>query len=84
MDCSGHGKCKDASGGAVCICDKGYHAEGNFQCVETKDPCEGVTCSGKGKCQNLNGRAMCACEPGYKVKNNIFCTEEERQPFTNW
>jgi hypothetical protein len=80
VDCGGNGKCKVQSDSAVCVCVKGYHAEG-LNCVETKDPCEKVTCSGHGKCQDIKGVALCACEPGYKVKDRLFCQEVEVQPF---
>ena len=48
VTCSGHGKCANRSGTAICNCDTGYHADG-VNCVADADPCEGVDCSGQGR-----------------------------------
>ncbi len=64
--CSDRGECVQEAGGARCVCEAGYMADG-LTCVSDDDAdlCVGVLCSGRGECQAIDGQAQCVCDDGY-------------------
>ncbi len=54
--CSGHGRCDDSGGNALCACDPGYFGSA---CDET---CVGRSCGGHGTCADVGGTAACVCD----------------------
>ncbi len=52
VTCSDHGTCDATSGTAVCNCNDGYHEDGQLNCIEDVDLCEGVNCEDWEHCVN--------------------------------
>ncbi|MBN2694056.1 hypothetical protein JXR93_05295, partial [bacterium] len=46
----------------------------NHNCINSVNPCEGVTCSNNGSCSIVNNIAICSCENGY-VADGLNCVD---------
>jgi hypothetical protein len=81
VTCSGHGDCAVVgSDTAVCLCDPGYHADGD-DCVETVAgaECDGVSCANHGTCVVVSGEPdypLCLCDEGYQVVGGTTCVAD--------
>merc|ERR1712146_783639 len=65
--CSGHGKCGENKGAALCKCHKDFAgATCSEACPRDKN---GTICNGNGKCVLKNNRAICKCKPGHSGKD---------------
>lgn len=45
------------------------------QCINSEDPCNGVTCSNHGTCSDNEGNPICICETGYHAEG-LSCLED--------
>lgn len=73
IECSGHGTCNDASGGAACTCDEGYDGDDCGSCAtgyqdnDDDGDCEpdcdttDLVCDSTAVCDDSSGVALCDC-----------------------
>lgn len=77
VTCSHRGVCAASGGGAVCICDSGYHAQGtSCEADDSRDPCTGVDCGPGGECAVASSAARCLCGTGYHSAGPTTCVPD--------
>ena len=75
VQCPEHASCRVEDDQGVCVCDPGYHPEGEG-CVADADPCAGVDCGAHGACVAVGGEPTCACDTGWHPEG-LACVEDE-------
>ncbi len=66
--CGAHAQCAIIYQYTLCVCDTGFKADADDQCLPIPDPCREVDCGGHGQCA-VDGlqQARCLCDPGYEA-----------------
>jgi EGF domain-containing protein len=68
--CGPHSSCDDTSGIVICVCDNGYHSDGQGNCLENQVCPDPDPCGEHGTCDNSSGSIECICDTGYR---GVWC-----------
>ncbi len=84
--CGPHGVCVVDAGEAACVCDPGYLATQELECVDDPDDdaeaaCEGVECGEDSVCMVVSDALTCRCAAGGTVVQGLRSGEDPEDPF---
>eukprot|EP00286_Rhodomonas_abbreviata_P007346 CAMPEP_0181316572 /NCGR_PEP_ID=MMETSP1101-20121128/15968_1 /TAXON_ID=46948 /ORGANISM="Rhodomonas abbreviata, Strain Caron Lab Isolate" /LENGTH=892 /DNA_ID=CAMNT_0023423831 /DNA_START=127 /DNA_END=2806 /DNA_ORIENTATION=- len=68
-NCDPDATCANTEGSFTCTCNRGFHSDGEYSCVDNEECATSHNCVGNATCINTVGSFQCTCAPAFYGTN---------------